>query len=257
MSSASFAAVLGGQNAFSRKFGTTASAVDPYISGYFFTQWAHLPAALPQYISIPKSTTGSVPTSNAQINNTLSSLVVHVALPAVIVSKTELTGLGGVRWGAPTHAEQDTTLSMRFYELSGLPVSLIFHGWVRMIRDYRSGVSGLTSPDTSPTFYSKSNYASSLYYWTTKPDGLNVEFSALATGLFPMKDPADLFGHDITTNDRVEIDIDFNVDYLWRESWVEAYCQNLAATNRAVAFGSGIDGGGTIDQYGQDDGSTS
>jgi hypothetical protein len=35
------------------------------------------------------------------------------------------------------------------------------------------------------------------------------------TGLFPMKDPRDIFSGDINTVDKVEIDIEFNVDNVY------------------------------------------
>jgi hypothetical protein len=94
-----------------------------------------------------------------------------------------------------------------------------------MIRDYRSGVSAL---DKSEEDYTRANYAASLFYWTTQPNGLHVEDFELLVGVYPKKDPRDLFGHDITSYDKLEIDIDFNVDVMYHESWVKQNCDELA-----------------------------
>ena len=45
--------------------------------------------------------------------------------------------------------------------------------------------------------YNKENYGATLAYWTTKPDGVTVEFAAIYTGMFPTKDPMDLFSGDV------------------------------------------------------------
>lgn len=249
----SFAAVLDNSNSFTRKFGDVVSAVDAYVSGYHFIQWGHMPPALSDYVAIARPTTSPVPQGESQIASTLQSLLVSVNIPGATVNKTELTGLGGIRWGTPLNVEQDNAVTMRFYELSGIPVYHIIHGWVRMIRDYKFGVSSLTA-NTGNFQYTKSNYNASCYIWTTKPNGLDIEYSALATGMFPARDPSDVFSSDLATNDRVEIDIEFNCDYLYHEKWVETSCAAFAASRRATAIGTTIEGGGTVDGYGPDDG---
>ena len=54
--------------------------------------------------------------------------------------------------------------------------------------------------------------------------------SACISGMFPLKDPQDQYGADITTYDKLEIDIDFNADYVWHEPWVKTRCSALATT---------------------------
>ena len=61
-----------------------------------------------------------------------------------------------------------------------------------------------------------------------KPDGYEVEYYSCMSGLFPLKDPTDQYGGDITTYDKLELDIDFSLDYLWHEPWVKANCQSYA-----------------------------
>jgi len=73
----------------------------------------------------------------------------------------------------------------------------------------------------------------------------------LATGMFPTKDPTDMFGHDLEAIDKLELDIDFSLDVLYHESFTFERCQNLA-TQYADKFSDG-----TISQYGYADGNDS
>lgn len=107
--------------------------------------------------------------------------------------------------------------------MSGLPIMRIIGGWVKLIRDNKIGLGPLIGGD-----YNKSSYAATVFYWTTKPDGKTVEFSACYSGVFPTKDPQDLFTGDLASVDKLEMDISFNVDFVWHEDWVSQKCQQLA-----------------------------
>lgn len=245
----SFSPLMNGGNNFSRRWGGTSNAPDPYISGYFFIHFSYLPPDLSTVIANTGGPDGL--SGDSYIRNVLHGSCLSVTVPGAMVNKTEIMGLGGVKWAVPTNVEWDNTISMKFLEFSTLPIHAIMHGWVKMIRDYRSGTSYLNGEGT----YTKSKYAANLYFWTTKPDGRTVEYAALGTGLFPMKDPTDLLSADITTYDKLEIDIDFNCDYLWQESWVYDTCRTLANTYYNSAVGAG-GRGGVIDGYGRSDGSS-
>ena len=67
-----------------------------------------------------------------------------------------------------------------------------------------------------------------MYYWTTAPDAKTVEYFACYDGVFPTKDPQDLFTSDVETVGRLDIEIEFNVDYVWHEDWVKSNCQKYA-----------------------------
>ena len=158
----SFAAL--NNNAFTRKWGgTVTDTVDPYISGYFFTHWSYLP----QYLGLSVSNAGGPD----QISNTrdcgqiLQASCLSVTIPGATVNKAEFTGLGGVKWAAPTNVEMDNTVTMKFLEFGALPILAIMHGWVRLIRDYRTGVTQVMT--NGPDDYTKSNYSGAMYYWTT------------------------------------------------------------------------------------------
>jgi hypothetical protein len=236
-----FAIMADGSNNFTRRWGTRGSAVDPYITGYHFINWAYLPPKLAESVGhIGKWASGI---GNGDIKNILQSSCLSVTIPGAVLNKTEFNGLGNVRWAAPTNVDVDNNTTMRFLEASGMPIHSIAHGWVRMMRDYRTGVSVLTGSD-----YTKPNYAGTVYYWTTEPNGLEVEYHCCMTGLFPLRDPSDQFGHDITAYDKLEIDLDFNVDYMWHEEWTRSFCES-----KASEYHSG--GTSAIDGYGSEDSS--
>ena len=215
-----------GQNLFTRKFGgTTVGVADPYLSGYFFTWWDKLPSGLPTYVS----TMGNSGISSAsEIKNVLSASCTGVTPPGGTINKVEFPGLGGIRWNVPGSIDYGTEISLKFLEFNKTPVLDIMSGWFRMIRDYRTGVTKLTD-GTDGSGYTKNTYAGLLYYWTTAPDGQTVEFFAAYDGVFPTKDPQDLFSSDLENIARLDIEIPFNVDYTWREPWVLAKCQDLSA----------------------------
>ncbi len=205
-------------NAFSRKWGTETSTVDPYITGYHFIWFSYLPPALYDVAQVLRPGLFGQ-SSTGDIEKTLASLCLSVTIPGRTVNKVEMQGLGGIRWGAVGNVDEDTNLSIRFLELSDTPVHAIFHSWVRMLRDNRSGVSLLKGGGGNAN-YTKSKYAGTMYYWTTKPNGYEVEFAACYAGMFPLKDPSDVFGHDVAANDKLEIDIDFSTDYAYQQTWV-------------------------------------
>ncbi len=225
-------------NKFTRKWGAgNGQAADPYISGYFFTHW-------PATNAIGKINAGinearsRANVQEADIPDILASSCLSVTIPGGTVNKAEFTGLGGVKWSVPTNVEFDNTVTVKFLEFSSLPILEIMHGWVRMMRDYRTGVSHALAGGEDD--YTKSNYATAMYYWTTKPDAKVIEYYACMTGLFPLKDPQDQYGADITAYDKLELDIDFNVDYMFHEPWVlnqiqGSYVQDLIDNDRGVA----------------------
>lgn len=247
----SFAPMFNKSNRFSRRWsGTARNAVDPYITGYFFVHYSYLPEQLGKVVAHAGGPDGL--SDNGDIASTLSSSCLSVTLPGGTVNKAEFIGLGGIKWSAPTNVDYDNICSMRFLEASSCPILGIMHGWVRMMRDYRAGVSTLDKSEWGNLNYQKANYASTMYYWTTKPDGRNVEFYSCLTGMFPLKDPMDQFGHDLSAIDKLEIDIDFNCDYVWRQPWTKSRCQDLANNFFDGAWG-GIDGERVIEQYGSGD----
>lgn len=192
-------------NIFLRAFGGTSEpgVADPYLSGYVYVYFEVLPSLLPNYTGL----------GNQEVSKVLSALAHRVTLPTSTLNKTTITGLGGKKWSVPTNVDVGDTATITFLEMSGTPIFNIIHGWVTMIRDIRMGSSNMKGAD-----YTKKNYSATAYVITTKPDSETVESAFLLTGMFPQKDPYDSFGGDVATIDKVDIDVDFNVDNIWTAS---------------------------------------
>ena len=218
-----------------RHFGGTSGSIvaDPYISGYHYIYWSSLPPQLNTYIATGdgerysgtlKGTGSGLPSVSA-VGAFLQGSCLSVTPPGGTLNKTEFTGIGGTKWSVPTNIDYGNSVTVKFLEFTGTPVLNIIHGWCRLIRDAKTGVTSLQNSDED---YTKSAYAGTMFYWTTKPDGFTVEYSACYTGMFPTKDPQDLYSGDITAVDKLEVDIDFNVDWIWHEQWVHNKCQGFA-----------------------------
>lgn len=216
----SFAAVV--KNKLSRGFGgSIAGVADPYVTGYHFITFANLPTSLPSYTGL----------SIDAISNLLAGACLSVTPPGGTLNKVEFTGLGGIKWAVPGNVDYGNSVSVKFLEFSSTPILNIFHGWVKLIRDYRSGVSNLNDTNGG---YTKSNYSAVMYYWTTAPDAKTVEYYAAYDGVFPTKDPQDLFASDVETVGRLDPEIEFNVDYIWHEPWVKENCTTYANSIFAI-----------------------
>ena len=206
-------------NILSRNFGgTVAGVADPYVTGYHFIWFAKLPPKLAEYANLE---------NNSVISNLLAGACLSVTPPGGTLNKVEFTGLGGIKWAVPANVDYGNSVSVKFLEFNGTPLLNIMHGWVKMIRDYRSGVSNLVDGEDL-SGYTKATYAGLMYYWTTAPDAKTVEYYAVYDGVFPTKDPQDLFTSDVETIGRLDTEIEFNVDYIWHEDWVRDKCVEYA-----------------------------
>lgn len=215
-----------GQNILTRKFGgTTVGVADPYVTGYHFIWFDKLPPALPGYIS---SNGISGISSDGEIKNVLAASCLSVTPPGGTLNKVEFTGLGGVKWAVPGNIDYGNTVSIKFLEFNKTPILDIMHNWVKLIRDYRTGITDLEDGSEGEG-YTKKTYAGLMYYWTTAPDAKTIEYYACYDGVFPGKDPQDLFTSDVETVGRLDLEIEFNVDYPWHEPWVLQKCQSFTS----------------------------
>ena len=213
-----------GQNILTRKFGgTTVGVADPYTTGYHFIWFERIPAGIVDYTKLGISGISQP----SEIQNVLAASCLSVTPPGGTLNKTEYTGLGGVKWAVPSNVDYGNTVSIKFLEFNKTPILDIMHGWVKMIRDYRTGVTDLVDKDDG-SGYTKATYAGLMYYWTTAPDAKTVEYYACYDGMFPAKDPQDLYTSDVETVGRLDVEIEFNVDYAWHEPWVYNKCKGFA-----------------------------
>lgn len=213
-----------GNNILTRKFGGTKVGVaDPYLTGYHFIQFENIPFNVPAYSTFAKSGIANT----GEVSKILSAACLSVTPPGGTLNRVEFTGLGGVKWSVPGNIDYGTSVSIKFLEFSGTPILDIMHSWVKLMRDYRTGISELLNADDNT--FSKKDYAATLYYWTTAPDGQSIEYYACYDGVFPTKDPSDLYTSDVETVGRLDVEIEFNVDYAWREPWVLNKCKTFAS----------------------------
>jgi hypothetical protein len=230
-----------GQNILTRKFGgTTAGVADPYVTGYHYCWFDKLPPALATYCQ----ENGQSGIDDAgQIQSVLAASCLSVTPPGGTLNKIEFTGLGGVKWAVPGNIDYGNTVSVKFLEFNKTPILDIMHNWVKLIRDYRTGATDLID-DAQGAGYTKGTYAGLMYYWTTAPDARTVEYYACYDGVFPAKDPQDLFTSDVETVGRLDLEIEFNVDYAWHEPWVyrkcDGFAENFAATNKDTVKNYGV-----------------
>lgn len=225
-------------NILTRKFGGTVLGVaDPYVTGYHFVWFDKLPPEIAKYTQ-----TGVSKLSNpGDIQMVLAASCLSVTPPGGTLNKIEYTGLGGVKWAVPGNIDYGNSVSIKFLEFNRTPILDIMHGWVKLIRDYRTGVSNIPDNDEGDS-YTKSTYAALMYYWTTAPDARTVEYYAAYDGVFPAKDPQDLFTSDVETVGRLDVEIEFNVDYAWHEPWVLQKCQQLAESTNMTTSRSNVEG---------------
>ena len=210
-------------NIATRNFGgTTLGVADPYVTGHHYIWFDKIPPTLGNYTS--KGVSGI---SQGEIQNILAASCLSVTPPGGTLNKVEFTGLGGIKWSVPGNIDYGNTVSVKFLEMNKTPILDIMHGWVKMIKDYRTGVTELIDGDAGDG-YTKKTYAGLMYYWTTAPDGQTVEYYACYDGMFPAKDPQDLFTSDVETIGRLDLEIEFNVDYTWHEPWVKNKCSSFA-----------------------------
>jgi len=215
-----------GENIATRKFGgTTVGVANPYTTGSFFVWFENIPEYIIDYTSRGQSGISST----SEIQNILAASCLSVTPPGGTLNSIEFTGLGGTKWTSPGNIDYGTSVSCKFLEFSKTPILDIFHGWVKLIRDYRLGISDLLTDDSEGSEYTKSKFAATMYYWTTAPDGKTIEYYACYDGVYPTKDPQDLYSGDVETVGRLDVDQEFKLDYAWHEPWVLEKCQSYAS----------------------------
>lgn len=236
-----------GQNIFSRKFGgTTTGTADPYISGFWFCWFHRLPPQLTTHIStvVQGVTNVTGPLSNADIQNILTGAALSFTPPGITLNKTEFTGLGGIKWAVPTNIDHGNTISIKYLEFYGTPILTIHHAWVDLIRSHVTGDSNIVMNTTSKEATTantgsgastprKNQYSATVLYWTTTPDTNDVQYYASYTGVFPSKDPQDLFTGDVEAVDKLEIEIEYNADYMYHDRYTYDEC--VKKTNTITA----------------------
>jgi hypothetical protein len=216
-----------------RNFGGTKIeySCEPYISGYGFIKW-YLPpdnSLSPYYLalSIPDSShqTGSA-LNREKAEKYLSSACVGITAPNQSITGVTYDASAGIKFESMTKISNGNTLNIKYVEMSGIPIFKIHKAWIEYMRDAKSGFRVNAVNGGLPQ--NKNDYCGNVLYWTTKPDGITVEFAALYSGIYPTVDPQDSFGFDINSIDKAELDFSYHVDYIFTEPWVTKTAQKYA-----------------------------
>ena len=183
-----------------------ANLIDPFISGYYYLVWTRKPSEM-------------VGDGDGQIDPLFFSDIARVlnnavTLPGATLNTTDVATAfsNASKISMPTSIERDNTFSVKFSEMSGLPIIRNIEKWVFGIRDPLTGLSSVKD-------YSLKNISGELLVILTKPilasaakdnetNGY-IEKAYLFTNVFPTNVPDDVLSPNLETQDKVEVDIQF------------------------------------------------
>lgn len=198
------------EDKYSRFFGGSAGEkpLDIYLTGYHYL-FVSMPDKLKKYIAENTAAGKHEKITEEKIEAILSIHNVAVTPPANSLGKTTNNSVGGQKWHTPTNLELGDSVSVKYNEYSSVPLYRIHRAWINFIRDTTLGIT----PGDTPIY--QEDYKATFLYATTRPDGKTIEFCAKFTGCFPAKSPTDVFNSDISTSDKIEIDMEYSIDSMY------------------------------------------
>ena len=221
-------------NQMTRNFGgRSRGSAEPLITGYHFIQFVNIPfTVVATYGNHVDGVSGRDKLVATDMSKILAASALSVTIPTSRLNHVDLVGLGGIKWTVPTNIDYDTTFNVKFLEFNHTPIFNIFHSWVKMIRDYRTGMSNIGGSVPNAGTYDKSNYSATVYYFTTTPNCSDINYYACFDGVYPVTDPHQLHGANLEEINKMEVDIEFKYDYLWSEPWVYDKCVKILSERR-------------------------
>ena len=223
-----------------RNFGGTDvnCACEPYVSGYGFIKW-YLPHNLGNYFKALKITDSDHQTGSAenytQAEKYLSAACVGLTPLSQTINGVDYDASAGVKFSVMTKVINGYSINIKYLEMSGTPIFRIHKAWIEYLRDAKTGFN--ISMTNGGLLSQKNDYCGNVLYWTTKPDGVTVEFCALYSGVYPTVDPQDAFSFDIGSIDKVELDFSYHTDYVWTDPWVRTLAEKYAKGEKEKAYG--------------------
>jgi len=196
-----------------RNFGLDVNREDAYVTGYFFGLFSDSAETPNTFKNIRKSLDEMYGCDYVKgpddIKYVLAAFLTGApTLPSGTLNFDTIQAMGGTKWGVASNVDYGDTFTLHFVEMSGIPIIKIISAWFNMIRDRNSGRSRLKN-------YAKTEFSLDFVYATTRPNGTEIEFAALFTGCYPLKDPLDLLSGDVATVGQLGLDIDFHFDRVW------------------------------------------
>lgn len=204
------------RNLASRRFNLGLNQEDAFVLGYFGTNFAFSGKTADEIIksaetSSDKSGTRRLWSNADELADMFSSLCESVSgVPGGTLNFVDVTAMGGTKWGIAGSVDFGDQVTLRFRELSGMPVRKAIAAWANLVRHTNSGLSMLVDNE-----YTKTNWTADLTYWIMRPNGKTVEAGIVFEGVYPMSDLGSQINTDITSVDGQTFDVNFHVDAMY------------------------------------------
>lgn len=200
------------RNLLTKRFNLGLNQEDAFVLGYFgirFKFSSNVSKAISDAAEIATDSNAERRLwSQDNIGDMLSSLCEGVSgVPGGTLNKVDVTGMGGTKWGIVSNFDFGDQITLKFRELSGMPVRKCIAAWANLSRHTNAGVSMLIDNE-----YTKTNWSADLVYWLMRPNGKSVEAGIVYQGVYPMSDLGSQIATDITTVDGQTFDVNFHVD---------------------------------------------
>ena len=181
-----------GIDTFRKFFGTNRQAGwDPMIGGYGIVYFPELPVHV---------------ASGSTTAHTLMSLAVMTNIPSIRVEAVEYEGRDGGKWYVPGKLGMSgNTITVKFWEMAGLPIYKIISKWVTLLRNPHAGFM-------TDVNWNQSAYKGRMVYCSCTPD-MRVQFAKCYDGVMPLDINDEIFGGEITTQDKIEFECEFQFDH--------------------------------------------
>lgn len=218
------------RNLFSKRFNLSLNQEDAYVSGYFGIRF-QFASVLNDILKTGKISAGGFDFKDVQQADLMLAALCEgvTTVPGGTLNVVDMTAMGGVKWGAPGSIDHGDQITLKFREMSGMPIKKFITAWTNLIRNTNTGLSELHTDGAAGTStnYTKKNFSSDLVYWTTKPNGRDVEFAVKMTGVYSMSDLSSQIATDIATVDGQTFDVNFHVDDLYWDTHTMQEAQGL------------------------------
>ena len=181
-----------GIDPFRKFFGThRAAGWDPMIGGYGMVFFPEIPTHV---------------ASGVTSAYTLMSLAVMTNIPSLRMEAVEYEGRDGGKWYVPGKLVMSgNTVTLKFWEMAGLPIYKIISKWVTLLRNPHAGFM-------TDVNWNQSAYKGRMIYCACTPD-MRVHFAKCYAGVMPLDIKDEIFGGEITSQDKIEYECEFQFDH--------------------------------------------
>lgn len=199
-----------------------ANSYDPYVSGYAYIKWLHVPKWVESGDSDEQPVYANqfrqLSEKNFKGFGGLADIELDTGGITSGFTGNELHYAKGI-------GNKPTEFTLKYQEQSGSPLTRVYNKWVAGIRDPRTGVA--TYAKQHKIDYHSRNHTGTLLYVNTRPDADNkdkkiIEFAAIITHVMPKKMIFNHFNYESGSHDFVEQEMSFS-GYLHMGADVDAY----------------------------------